>query len=93
MADEKKNAPDTVTVNLRNPTTARRVIYDGITVETMQGGKQKMITIDPGVTKENVTLHKSIVAELRERNKLKRDSDLLVLPMTAPTDEKEKTAA
>lgn len=77
--------PDVVTVNLKNPTTARRVIYDGI------AGQQSSIVVDPGMTKRNVRLHKSVVTELRTRARDKKDSDLLVLPVSA--DDEEQHAA
>lgn len=96
MANEKEpKSQDTVTINLHNPTQARRVIYDGISVEGLQGqgSIQKSITVDAGATKENVTIHRSIVEELRQRNRDKRDSDLVVMPLTSKSKTEESAAA
>ena len=89
-ADPKK---DHVQVNLKNPTNARRIIHDGITVEGRQGqgGTQKAITVEPGGTAGPVTLHRTIVDELRMRNRAKANSDLI--PMLVEDGENEKPAA
>jgi len=63
---------DIVTVDIFNPTRARRVIYDGI------GENPKPIVIEVGETKKNVKVTRLIEQELRERNKIKKDSDLVL---------------
>ena len=94
---DKKTAAvssETVTVDIKNPTRARRVIYDGINVERAHGHgpAQKQITVEPGETKKNVTVHRSVVEEMRARNRAKKDSDLIITPARGETDE-EKSAA
>jgi hypothetical protein len=86
----------TVTCDLYNPTPARRVIYDGITIEGASGHQsyQKSITVEPGETKRGVTISRLIAEELRDRNRAKRDSDLVIKPQTTEAaDSGEKTAA
>jgi predicted ATP-grasp superfamily ATP-dependent carboligase len=88
--DTTKTAANTktITCNLHNPTTARRVIYDGIE------GSRKSITVDAGETVHNVTISRRIAEEMRDRNRAKKDSDLQIKPLTVPTEpEDEKTAA
>jgi hypothetical protein len=69
---------DTQTVDLHNPTRARRIIHDGI---NEKGKAQKSITVEPGETKRNVVLHKDIIKELKDRTRPrgKDKADLIVL--------------
>lgn len=87
--DDKIKKTETITCNLRNPTPARRIIHDGITVDSANGtgGVQRQITVDPGATARGVTISKLIADELRERNRVKRDSDLVVLPVSSKDDD------
>ena len=68
---------DTVMVDIRNPTRARRVIYDGIADEK---GKQRCLTIERNSTKENVLVHRDVVREMAKRNRVRQDSDLIMTP-------------
>lgn len=83
MADEKEKVEKVATIkcHLTNPTSARRIIYDGINVEGMQGqgNIQKAITIEAGgKTDKPVLLSRAVVEELQDRNRKKKDSDLIV---------------
>jgi hypothetical protein len=75
MSDIKNSPPPTVsdttvvTCDLYNPTTARRVIFDGTK-------EMKAITIEPGETKRNAKITKAIAEELKARNLAVKDSDL-----------------
>jgi hypothetical protein len=71
-AAEKK--PDTVTCDLYNPTRARRIIYDGIL------GSMKQIVVASQDTKRGVTISRAIAEELRDRNRAKKNSDLVIKP-------------
>ena len=101
MADPKKtetiSGSDIVTCNLYNPTKGNRVIHDGITItEGVPAGAlptQKQIHVASGETKKNVKIHRTIAEELRARNKAKKDSDLVVKPVTSDEDEDEVTTA
>jgi len=73
---------DIVTVDLHNAVRGQRVIYAGIQ------GSMRQIVINAGDTKRKVRLHKSIEKELRDRNRLKKDSDLV---SSAPSDEQDKS--
>ena len=77
MAETTKTQ-DVLRCNLYNPTPGRRVIFDGIEKS------MKAITIDSGDTKYNVTLSKAIAEELRDRNRVKKDSDLVIGPASDP---------
>lgn len=95
MANENQNSnaqqprkPVHLSYDIKNPTRARRVIYDGIP-ETM-----KCITVEPnGGEKKRVTLHADIVKELKQRNKDKPDSDLIVTLCSPDVVKKEDEAA
>ncbi len=83
MADEKEKTDKVATIkcNLTNPTPARRIIYDGINVEGLQGQGhvQKAITVEAGgKTAKPVLLSRAVVEELQDRNKQKPNSDLIV---------------
>lgn len=65
------NPDDIVIVDLFNPTRARRIIFDGI------GKMPKSIVVESGATKQNVRIHRMIETELVERNRVKKDSDLI----------------
>ncbi len=72
LPDNTKKESDTVTVNLTNPTRARRVIFDGIP------GSNRCITVESfGGTVKNVTLHRSIYKELRDANTAQANSELI----------------
>lgn len=73
--DRDKDPLEPVLCNLYNPTRGRRVIFDGL-----KG--MKAITIDSGDTKYNVTLSKQIIEELRDRNRIEKNSDLVPGPAT-----------
>jgi hypothetical protein len=73
------NPDSLITVDLHNPTRAQRVIYDGIP------GSQRQIVINPNDTKHSVRLHRSIEKELRDRNRLKPNSDLIPSNPTEPS--------
>jgi len=77
LSEEKEKNPS-IQCNIHNPNRGRRVIYDGIE------GSQKSIVIEGGETKYNVTLSKRIAEELRDRNRAKPNSDLVVGPPTEP---------
>lgn len=68
---------DILTCDLHNPTRARRIIYDGIP------GSMKQIAIASGETKHGVTLSRGIAEELRDRNRVKKNSDLVIKPTQA----------
>lgn len=80
MADEKKTETATIKCNLKNPTQARRVIYNGISVQGLQGqgNIQKAITVESGGEVKGVTLSRATVEELQTRNKQNPNSDLIV---------------
>lgn len=61
--------------DIKNPTRARRIIYDGI--PDQQGG-MRSITIESGGTVKNVALSSDIVKEMQERNKAQPNSDLII---------------
>lgn len=65
---------DTVTCDLFNPTRARRIIYDGIP------GSMKQIVVASQTTKR-VTISRAIAEELRDRNRAKKNSDLVIKPV------------
>lgn len=78
---EKTEKVATIRCHLKNPTPARRVIYDGINIVGLQGQghMQKSITIDAGgETSKPVLLSRAVVEELQARNKQKPNSDLIV---------------
>lgn len=81
---------DVAMVDIHNPTSATRVIYDGITTEH---GRQNAITIVSGDTKKNVKLHRTIITELRDRNRAKKNSDLVVSAASADDETETKPAA
>jgi hypothetical protein len=89
--DTKSKTPATepsksiITCDLHNPTPGRRIIFDGIE------GSQKSIVVEAGDTKRGVTLHRSIAEELRDRNRAKKGSDLVIKPMSSETED-EKAA-
>ena len=78
MADEKIKEPNVLQCNLYNPTRGRRVIFDGIK------DSMKAYTIDSGATKYNVTVSRQIIEELRDRNRIQQNSDLVPGPATEP---------
>lgn len=77
-------AKGTVVCDLYNPTRARRIIFDGI------DGIMKPISVEAGETKRNVTISRHIAEELRDRNRVKKDSDLVP---KQPSTEEDKSAA
>ena len=76
VVDAKPQSAAHIKCDLHNPTRARRVIYDGIE------GSMKEITVDPGATLRGVALHRAVAEELRDRNRVKKDSDLVIKPMS-----------
>jgi hypothetical protein len=75
-ADAKSAPPEIVTVDLYNPTRARRVIFDGIP-PLGPHGVMHSITVEVGETKKAVRITRQIEQELRDRNRVNRDSDLI----------------
>jgi hypothetical protein len=73
--------------DITNPTLAARVIYNGI---TDQSGRQREIHIPAGGAKEGVLLSDTIAQELRNRNKEKPGSEL-VLRLSAAQPEPPDT--
>jgi hypothetical protein len=73
MADKDKEIETSLQCNLYNPTPGRRVIFDK---------SMKAVTIDSGDTKYNVALSRQIAEELRDRNRVRMNSDLIVSPGT-----------
>jgi hypothetical protein len=69
--------------DITNPTLAARVIYNGIPSES---GKQREIHIPAGGHKEEVELSDVIARELRERNKAKPGSELVLRLSSAKND-------
>ena len=76
---EDVKEPTIIQCNIHNPLRGRRVIHDGITDAY---GRQKAIVVDGGDTVYNVTLAKTVAEELRNRNRVARDSDLVIGPPT-----------
>ncbi len=79
MSEVEKEKTDTVAkvervasikCHLKNPTGARRIIYDA---------NGKAITVEAGgETDKPVSLSRAVVEELQGRNKKEKDSDLIV---------------
>lgn len=88
-AQQPVKKPVHLSYDIRNPTPARRVIFDGIE------GSMKAITVEGrGGEKKNVTLHADIVKELKQRNRTKENSDLIVTlcdPAATPAKEEVVT--
>lgn len=83
--------------NVKNPTRAIRVIYDGFETKSPGPGvprpDQKKYTIMPGEEKAGIELHETIVNELKARNEKKANSDLIVTVIEPVPASKQKAAA
>lgn len=71
QSNDSQSSSQIARYDLVNPTSARRVIYDGIP------GSMTCHTVEGRSTKKNVALHESVVKELRARNKATPNSDLI----------------
>jgi hypothetical protein len=70
------NKSATIKCDLYNPCRGIRVTYDGIE------GSQAHISVAPGETKRGVTIARWIAEELRDQNRRKKDSTLVIKPMS-----------
>lgn len=73
----------TMSYDIHNPTTARRVIYDG-------SKDQKEVVIEPGTTKKAVPLADHIAKQLRTREADLQLTESKPVPFTAQTDDPQK---
>ena len=76
VADDVKEVSNIIQCNIHNPNRGRRVIYDGIE------GSQRPIVIDGFDTKYKVTIARWVAEELRDRNRIAPNSDLVIGPPT-----------